>query len=553
MAEANAEVSTITDEEVRFVVEAASSIEDAITTIASTLGISPTDNRLIQRVTTAWTERAPPVGVALTEFSTFDQPRMVDAFITRIQSEATPYGSYTHADAAEIFARWNKDKIRRCKQTGQWLVWTGRVWQEDAYDIVLDALDHFLSVYGQSGMLELGGKAGAAIQKAINAQGFMHGAMAFLENKQELAINVTQLDADPWALNTPEGIIDLRDGSLRPHTHEAYCTKMTRIAPLRALDYQTEFSTSRFRQFLGEVFELVPREEFEELLEFEQQSCGYCITGDSSLHFLKFWYGEGRNGKSTLGEIIQFVAGTYGKKISNTVLMNTKGDRHPTEIANLLGVRLAIASEIAEGSYINEALVKELTGDAELSARFMRKDFFSFARTHKHLIYGNNKPRLRIADAAIKSRLKLTAFGVNFEESGRTDARLKLKLIEESPLVLRWLIEGAQKIYQNGMRLPRSAFVARETEDYVTDNDVLQIWMDERCVLNLTNAEGAPVRTRSSELYTDYREWRMARGEHPESIQRWTQLMITRGQKRAIKDGIGVFLGVGLRTDREQF
>lgn len=557
MAEAQIEVGleeALTDADIGAMLAECTELETAITRLAERIGVPATNQLLIQRVTTMWRERPlAPMGVAVQDFSTFNAPRMVDAYITRIQSEATPYGSYTHADAAEIFARWNQTRIRRCKQTGQWLVWDGRVWKDGALDVVLDALDHFLSIYGQSGLLELGGKAGAAIQKQINAQGFMHGTMAFLENKQELAVDVGELDADPWALNTPDGIIDLRTGALTAHQPEAYCTKITACAPCSVEEFEAQFTGSRFNQFLHEIFERVPREEVAELIAFEQQTCGYCLTGDSTLHFLKFWYGEGRNGKSTLGELLQGVAGTYSKKISNTVLMTAKGERHPTEIANLLGVRMAVASEIAEGAYINEALVKELTGDAELSARFMRKDFFSFARTHKHIIYGNNKPRLRIADAAIKSRLKLTAFEVNFEAAGRTDSGLKARLMEESGLILRWLLEGARELYQGGMRMPRSAFVSRETEDYVTDNDVLKLWLDERTVSGVAGVSGEAVRTRSSELYRDYREWRMSRGEHSESIQRWAQLMVTRGQKRAVRDGIAVFIGIGLRSDRDQF
>ncbi len=42
---------------------------------------------------------------------------------------------------------------------------------------------------------------------------------------------VDQWDCDPWLLNTPGGIVDLRTGATLPHDPAKYMTKITAVAP----------------------------------------------------------------------------------------------------------------------------------------------------------------------------------------------------------------------------------------------------------------------------------------------------------------------------------
>jgi len=59
----------------------------------------------------------------------------------------------------------------------------------------------------------------------------------------------------------------------------------------------------------------------------------------------------------------------------------------------------------------------------------MREDWITFARTHKHLIYGNRRPQLRNVDVGIRSRLKIVPFKAWFR--GGEDAGLPSKLKQE--------------------------------------------------------------------------------------------------------------------------
>lgn len=120
----------------------------------------------------------------------------------------------------------------------------------------------------------------------------------------------------------------------------------------------------------------------------------------------------------------------------------------------VLQLRLALSSELGESDYFNEALLKELTGDATLSARFMRGDFFEFPQTQKHLIVGNFKPRLRGGDPAIARRMLLVPFKATFKCADK-DMGLLDKLKAEGPAILAWMIQGAVKWHADQCGKPR--------------------------------------------------------------------------------------------------
>ncbi|MGI8570379.1 MAG: phage/plasmid primase, P4 family [Methylocella sp.] len=90
--------------------------------------------------------------------------------------------------------------------------------------------------------------------------------------------------------------------------------------------------------------------------------------------------------------------------------------------------RLVTAIETEEGRRWAEAKIKALTGGDEISARFMRQDFFEFTPQFKLIVAGNHKPSLRTVDEAMKRRLHMVPFAVTIPEAERDkDLASKLK------------------------------------------------------------------------------------------------------------------------------
>src|SRR5205085_12471631 len=132
---------------------------------------------------------------------------------------------------------------------------------------------------------------------------------------------------------------DLRDGELYPHCRE---DDLTKLCPT---DYCPDAACPTWERFLNDIFK-----GDKELITFVQRLLGRCLTGDVSEQVLPIFWGGGANGKSTLvNAVLETVGRDYAMKASTDLLMQRRGERHPTELADLFGMRLVVASETRQG------------------------------------------------------------------------------------------------------------------------------------------------------------------------------------------------------------
>ncbi len=452
-------------------------------------------------------------------FPGFDATRIADAE-TLAQVMHLP----TEDNVALLLQNECGNKLRYCKTWGYWLAWDGARWREERTDAALDfcrALARQVNAHGKS-----------SIAKAS----FARGAESLARAARRFATVPEDWDRDEFALNTPAGVVDLRSNEIRPHSGKEYVTKVTRVAP-------REGPRPIFDCFMHQI-----TLDDAALISYHQRSLGATLSGARADHWLLFWIGAGRNGKNTLGELIEWILGDYAKTIQTETLMSAQNERHPTELANLRALRLAISSEVPEGAHWNESRIKSLTGDATISARYMRADFFEFPRGHKHLVYGNHRPLLRVVDDAIKARMHVVPFKARFsDELGNRDPRLSEKLRVEAPAILAWLIEGHRLWMSDGYTLRKCEAVKRETEDYFASQSTPDLWIAERCELLHNDERPTGSLEKASALYRSFSAWKEARGEHPMGQVRWAEWMATRFAK-VKSDGVR-YRGVRLKAE----
>jgi putative DNA primase/helicase len=135
-----------------------------------------------------------------------------------------------------------------------------------------------------------------------------------------------QWDADPWLLNTPGGVIDLRSGEIRAHQPGDYMTKMAAVEPHAACPLWRNFLN---RIFAGDA----------ELISYVQRVAGYTLTGTTREHAMFFGFGTGANGKSVFINTISGILGDYHRTAAIETFTASKFDRHPTDLAGLRGAR----------------------------------------------------------------------------------------------------------------------------------------------------------------------------------------------------------------------
>lgn len=405
----------------------------------------------------------------------------------------------TQDKVALIFRSKMAGKMLYDHSRSSWLEWDDTRWKLENTDKALDFARAISRLSNWEGKSSLGTVA------------FCDGVEKFCRADRSFAVTSEEFDKDNYLLNTPSGTFDLRTHTLRKHNPD------DRITLCTAVSCSTDGGNA-FEKFLAEI-----TLGDEKLAEFLQVSLGACLSGAVESHWMLFWIGQGRNGKNTLGELVQDAMGDYARKIPTTTLMAKAHDGHPTELASLKGIRLALSSELNDGDHWNESRINELTGDGTISARFMRGDFFTFQRTHKHLIYGNHRPQLRTVGNAIKSRIKIVPFNASF--LGKEDGDLPRRLRENLGYVLAWLIEGHRRWLATDKRLPQCQAVDDESKDYFAAQSTVDMWLAERTQVLNPDERPAYACSQSSELYKDYADWKKNRGENPISQTRWAESM----------------------------
>jgi putative DNA primase/helicase len=349
------------------------------------------------------------------------------------------------------------------------------------------------------------------------------------------------LDRDPWLFNCPNGTLDLRTGELRQHRREDLITKLC------PTEYDAGAPCPNWLAFLDAIFR---GDEY--LILFVQRLLGYCLTGDVREQVLPIFWGGGANGKSTLVNAVLATMGPdFAMKAPPDLLMQSRGERHPTELAALFGKRLAVVSETNQGRRLNEALVKDLTGGEPITARRMREDFWTFTATHKAVLLTNHRPQVSGTDHAIWRRLPLVPFEERFwnpDDSAdadkhldpelRQDKTLGDKLAAEAPGILTWMVRGCLGWQAEGLTWPDKVRVA--TAAYREAEDVLARFIADRCLT------GAGMACRASALYAAYKGWAEGGNEDVLNQRRFGDAMGERGFEKYTSNGVR-YRGIALR------
>lgn len=446
------------------------------------------------------------------------------AKVAKIRTAKLPV---TEDSLAVVFANDHATDARYDHHTGKWYVWDGSRWKRNEEALTLEwargICRHFAHMDNK-------------ISKSLGRASTIAGVERLARSDRRLAVTSEIFDRDPLLLGTPGGTVDLRDGSIRPAEQTDFLTKSTAVAPA-----PPGSEPSRWLRFLEEA-----TGGDHDLIRFLKAVTGYCLTGLTTEHALFFVYGPGGNGKTVFLNTLSHIMGDYATTAPMDTFIAGGFASHPTELAMLRGARMVSASETEEGRAWAEGKIKSLTGGDEISARFMRQDFFSFRPLFKLLLIGNHKPVLRSVDKAARRRFRLIPFVVDPVE---VDPELEMKLRDEAPAILRWGIEGCQDWMAEGLRAPE--VVERVTDDYFAEQDLMAQWIGEQCECDRMPIRAATqTRHLSSKLFGSWAAWAKKNGEEPGSNKRFSQALERRGFTKKTGRFGKEFLGIKLRNPR---
>jgi putative DNA primase/helicase len=371
---------------------------------------------------------------------------------------------------AEAFAEEHRNDLRYVAAWGKWFEWRAGCWREEKTLRAFDLIRKTCKAQGieRAGMAKMVG----AVQALVRAD-------------RRLAATIEQWDADPMLLNTPAGVIDLKNGELRRHRSEDYMTMIATAGP--------RGDCPKWKAFLHRIMG-----GNEALIAYLQRVAGYCLTGLTGEQAMFFGYGVGANGKGVFLHTIGRVLGDYCKTAAIETFTESKSDRHPTELARLHGARLVVATETEKGRNWAEARIKMLTGGDVVTAHFMRQDDFEYLPKFKLFFSGNHKPGLRSVGEAMRRRVNMIPFDVVIPKDER-DPHFGDKLEDEWPGILQWMVDGCLAWQKRGLAPPEA--VTKATDEYFTQQDSFSLWVEDLCERD-PNAW-----TKTTELFASWKGW----------------------------------------------
>jgi len=459
----------------------------------------------------------------------------VPPLLSKTQAETKRPTDFPRTDTgnAELFAHSYAGRLLHDHRRHHWLRWNEHRWEADddgaVFRLATDAVrQRYLDAMLIPDLDERSAQAKFATVSENRQR--LEAMLALARNQSALSDAGDRWDHDAYLLGVANGVVDLRDGSLLAGTPQQRITRFTNIK------FDTGQTCPRWLQFLDEVFAADT-----ELIAFIQKAIGYSLTGDTSEQCVFTCYGTGSNGKSVLLRVLRALAGRYAYNAGFSLFELQNRSAITNDVAPLAGARLVTSSETNEGTRLNEARLKALTGNDPITARYLYGENFTFYPEAKFWLAINHRPRVTDDSFGFWRRMRLIPFTRTFDAD--KDKNLEARLDRELPGILAWAIQGCLLWQREGLTPPAAVTVATET--YRIDSDPLRPFLEECCV------QHQDARTGASDLYVAYSSWSAKRSMKESerlSSTAFGAKLSERFPKRRGGKGV-VYVGLGLLCD----
>jgi putative DNA primase/helicase len=435
---------------------------------------------------------------------------------------------------AKLFAAKYQGQYMYVWELGRWYKWSEIIWRECLAGEETAAAKVISDLIADTAVIALkedNQNARPLLMHALKAQNSPHiKSMVDLARSEPFMSerDASNLNKDHFLLGVKNGVVDLRIGSLVNPDPKMLITKQCNANFIKGTKCHL------WIQFLSQIFNS------QETIESLQRIVGYTFTGSTTEEIMVICHGYGANGKSVLSNVLQKIAGDYGKTGSSNLLKARKDDDTGPrpDIASLCGARFVSVNEMQSGDYLDEQAVKILASREQINARPLYQNEFTYTPTAVIWLKTNHKPIIKGEDDGIWRRLILLPFERKFAENER-DRNLEEKLLSQADGILEWIIEGAVKWYETGLKL--SPQIIGQSAQYRTESDLLgQFFEDE---INLS----ANLRSLDSAVYCEYTRWCINNGTKALAKKRFTQKLAERGIKIEKSNGSRYYSGIDLK------
>lgn len=308
----------------------------------------------------------------------------------------------------------------------------------------------------------------------------------------DLKTNHAQLDSNRDILNTPTGVVDLKTGELHDaeERREEFCTRITHVG------YDPDADTTGWEAFLERFW---PDPKVRRAL---QDLAGASVTGHPLKAIACLLGPDGDNGKTTLTEALKHVLGSYAATAQESTFTNASAREAQYDLAELRGVRLVVFSETRAGHGLAAERIKRVTGGDRIGARRPYGKPFEYAPAFTLWLPTNHAPRVPAGEKAMWKRIWAIPCLESISRREQIQDYAEVLVNEHGSAILRWAVEGAQRFYDRGKRLPSQPKPIRAYGEQWRDrDDVIKRWLGERTESSPRGKVPFPA------CYSDFRFW----------------------------------------------
>jgi P4 family phage/plasmid primase-like protien len=453
------------------------------------------------------------------------------------------YYDLTDIGNAERFADLYENELKYFTSKGEWLYWNGKMWvdcthlEEERYSKEIPKMikEEAERITDE----DLKKKVFRWANISASYRG-LKNTLSTAKSDKRFTIDITDFLSDTRYFNMQNGVLDTETFEFLPHDKNRLLSKMSNVV------YDPAAKCPLWVDMMDMIFG-----GDKELIEFVQRFLGYILTGKPIEQAWFTFYGpKSKNGKSTFCNAVTYALGDYAKKVNIKTFLNAKNKSSiPNDIAALAGYYFIWASEPEEGSKLSMEIIKPFSGNEEMDARFLNKEFFQFKPQGSIIIVSNN--RLIIdekGDAAWRRALSIP-FEVQIPEEKRL-LDIDTLLQKEASGIFNWMVEGLREYYGLDKHLNPPFKVIESNAQYREDmNSFMKFW-DEMVVFDSFGA------MRNSDLWSTYKDFCVEYGLNSGLKKEFTNEVKSLTEKHPFEERIVhkqvVWKGIRQKTDDER-
>jgi putative DNA primase/helicase len=424
---------------------------------------------------------------------------------------APPMDSWTDVGLSSAFLREHRDHIRYSEESCQWYYYNGTTWRGEytlkGTFLNKNAMDLFVGfLKGYASTIPDDDENRDKFLKYLKEYESMGKMQSFFKGlAAQTAASELDFDRNPYIFNCNNTAIDLRTCTAVPHDKNLMLSKASPV------DYDPAAQCPTWLAFVDRIFDHNTN-----LIKYIQTALGYTMIGRVKEKALFLMVGEGDNGKSrfleAVGNIFDVDRDQYGTYCNFSTFTTARDGEIRGDLAALRGARYVFASEGKYDAYFDDTIIKSITGDDRIRARYLYQNEVVFKPTFKVWLATNKLPQTRSTEKAMRVRIKLINFNISIPREEQ-DTSLGDKLKAEASGILNWILEGVKTYNAEGLRDCETVLL--DTKEYMDSMDDYKHFYEETLVYK----EGVCVEARA--LFDAFSAWRKARKKQEMSETRF--------------------------------